>query len=354
LFICKRRSDNEKMLLYTINNMTANSQSQSRSRSKSSPSENLSYLNNTNLSSSFFQNNFNASSITINPDSFDNSKYIKSSNNRSSSNLKKSARKSTCSKAPSVHSISTLCTNISNNNIANASNNNNNNNNSSSISVSIQGDSTLNDKNSHPPPLMTKKNSTYNYSIKTFSTKDPALTGLSQNIKTLFANSYNDNNNNNNNSNSLFNDSSYSFSNNRASFSTNSLKEFSYEKLYNKESNTSSSSNVKNKYGHHKKHSSSVSISIPKVASSSSINISPKNTMTVTSPQQPKIVKLKKPVHTKQISISRSVYSEPVLPFNTAGSEISIKNDEIDGYTPMDSQDPLTINNNTSTLFKYK
>jgi len=43
LFICKRRSDNEKMLLYTISNMTANSQSQSRSRSKSSPSENLSF-----------------------------------------------------------------------------------------------------------------------------------------------------------------------------------------------------------------------------------------------------------------------------------------------------------------------
>jgi hypothetical protein len=344
LFICKRRSDNEKMLLYTISNMTGNSQS--RSRSKSSPSECLSY-NNTNLSGSIFQNNFNGSSITINPDNFDNSKYGKSSNNRSSSNLKKSYRKSASSRAPSVHSISTLCTTTSNNNTINLLSNNS--------SINGQVDSSINDKSVHIPPLTTKKNSTYNYSIKTLSTKDPSLTGLSQNIKTLFANSYSGDNS------SIHENFGYSTSNNHSSYSGKSTKDFPYEKLINKDSGGISNSNVKNKYNQHKKQSSSISINIPKVASSSSISISPKNTKNITSPQQPKIVKLKKPVHTKQISISRSVYSEPIVPFNkTTNSEISIKNDDLEniGNLYIDSQEPITINtkinnNNNSSIFKY-
>jgi len=332
------------MLLYTISNMTGNSQS--RSRSKSSPSECLSY-NNTNLSGSIFQNNFNGSSITINPDNFDNSKYGKSSNNRSSSNLKKSYRKSASSRAPSVHSISTLCTTTSNNNTINLLSNNS--------SINGQVDSSINDKSVHIPPLTTKKNSTYNYSIKTLSTKDPSLTGLSQNIKTLFANSYSGDNS------SIHENFGYSTSNNHSSYSGKSTKDFPYEKLINKDSGGISNSNVKNKYNQHKKQSSSISINIPKVASSSSISISPKNTKNITSPQQPKIVKLKKPVHTKQISISRSVYSEPIVPFNkTTNSEISIKNDDLEniGNLYIDSQEPITINtkinnNNNSSIFKY-
>jgi len=371
LFICKRRSDNEKELLYALSNMNGNSQSRSRSRSRSKSvhSENLSYINNTRLSASLFPNNYNLSSITIAQDNLDNSKYMKNSSSLNTSNIRKSYRKSISSKAPSVHSISTLCTSTSVNNNANTHTHNNNNNtntntnntttttnNNTTTNTSInngQGDSTLNEKSNHLLSLTTKKNSTYNYSIKTLSTKDPSLTGLSQNIKTLFANSYSSdtssillNNNDNGNGNG---------GNTRASISGNIIsKDYNFDKSFNTKennnnnngngisssnNNNSSNTNVKNLLNHHKKQSSSVSIiNIPKVASSSSIN---KNS-------QPKMIKLKKPVHTKQISISRSVYSE---------SELSLR-DELDKNNfYLDAQEALslnTISNNNATLFKYK
>lgn len=306
LCIFKRRSDREKMLLYALSNASASSQS--RSRSKSSPSENMSYLN--SGSYSYFGNTFNASSITINPDTIDSQKHSKSH--------KKSRRKSNASKAPSVHSISTLC----------------------NISSQNQGDTSQNEKSNQSLSLSTKKSS-YNYSIKTFSAKDPSLTGLSQNIKTLFANSYNGVSDNN------------SYYETFSTLSTGSPRvEPMYDSVLYKDNINSNS--IKKVYSKHKKQTSSISITIPKM-SNNSVNVSPKNNynggsvVSINSPQQPKVIKVKKPVHTKQFSISRSVYSEPVLPISTTCSEISI-HDDLDGISYIEPpQDPISFNANGNT-----
>jgi len=309
LCIFKRRSDKEKILLYTLSNA-----SNSRSRSKSSPSENMSYLNSGSYltSGSYFGNTFNASSITINPDTLDSQKHSRSSHS------KKSRRKSTGSKAPSVHSISTLCT-------------------SNSTPNKNEGDTTQNEK--HNLSLSTKKSS-YNYSIKTFSAKDPSLTGLSQNIKTLFANSYSGNNDSN------------TYYDTFSTLSTGSPKiEAPYDSVLYKDSISSNS--IKNIYGQHKKQNSSISITIPKISNNTSVNVSPKNNLNgngvvaVNSPQQPKLIKIKKPVHTKQFSVSRSVYSEPVLPMNTTSSEISL-HDDLDGISYIEPQDQISFNANST------
>ncbi|OUM59123.1 hypothetical protein PIROE2DRAFT_15428 [Piromyces sp. E2] len=321
IFFFKKRNDNEKMLLYTLSHGTMNSQSKSRSRS--SPSENMSYLNSGSYltsgsyinNGSYFGNTFNASSITINPDSMENQKHSKSLSH-SGSNMKKSKRKSSSSKAPSVHSISTLGTN----------NNNTPNN---------QGDTTQNDKSHHNNNLsLSTKKSSYNYSIKTFSTKDPSLTGLSQNIKTLFANSY-----------SGMNDTN-SYYDTFSTLSTGSPKVelSSYDNVLYKD-NVSSSS-IKNIYGQHKKQNSSISITIPKISNNNSVNVSSKNNHNGNSPQQAKVIKIKKPVHTKQFSISKSVYSEPALPLTTTSSEISL-HDDLDGISYIE-QDQISFNANNT------
>ncbi|ORX46240.1 hypothetical protein BCR36DRAFT_585383 [Piromyces finnis] len=302
------------MLLYTLSNITANSQS--RSRSKSSPSENMSYLN----SGSYFQNTFNASSITINPDTIENfsQKHSKGTSHTGTS-IKKSKRKSSSSKAPSIHSISTLCN-------GNSSPNN------------VQ-DNSQNDKSYHNLSLSTKKSS-YNYSIKTFSAKDPSLTGLSQNIKTLFANSYNGTSDTN------------SYYETFSTLPTNSPKiDSSYDNVLYKDNVTSSS--IKTMYGQHKKQNSSISITIPKISNSNTINVSPKNSysaggnlIAVSSPQQQRVIKIKKPVHTKQFSVSKSVYSEPMLPINTDNSEILL-HDDLDGISYIEPQDQISFNGNS-------
>jgi len=304
LLICKKRSDKEKLLLYTLSNAANNVQT--RSRSKSNPSETGSYIN----SNSLHQN----SSITINPESMDGQKF--KSLTHSASSYKKSSRRSVSSRAPSIHSITTLC------------NNNNLNNN--------QGD-TQNDKSHHNLSLSTKKSS-YNYSIKTFSAKDPSLTGLSHNIKTLFANSYS-------NSNSMDNNSFYDT---YSSLSNSPKIEPANEPVY--KDNTS----FKNLYNNnHKKQSSSISIEIPKVGSSSSLSSPNKNN----SSQTTKLVKIKKPVHTKQFSLSRDIYSDTFIDMNTNLTEISIQNnDEIDKSSISESPENLSFNtshttNNSSTDF---
>jgi len=316
LCICKRRSENEKLLMYTLSNVTANSQS--RSRSKSSPSENMSYLNNNNLNNSYFQN-MNASSVTINPETLENIKLMKNYNG--GTNFKKSSRRSTCSKAPSVHSVSTLCTNTSNNN-----NNNNNNTNDG------------NEKGHHNLSLITKK-SQYNYSIKTFSAKDP--TGLSHNIKSLFANSYTvngfDTNSYNDNCSSIYN-----------TLTSSPNIEPSHDNNLNKDFINSNN---------HRKQSSSISINVPKGSSSSStINISPRNSIngtivSVTTQQQPKIVKLKKSLHTKQLPVTPTGFcTEPVSPINSTDDYIHIDNDEVDSEGIPNGQDNLLFNtDNTVT-----
>jgi len=315
LCICKRRSENEKLLMYTLSNVTANSQS--RSRSKSSPSENMSYMNNNNLNSSYFQN-VNASSVTINPETLENIKLMKNYNG--GTNFKKSSRRSTCSKAPSIHSVSTLCTNTSNNNM----NNNNN---------TIDGS----DKGHHNLSLITKK-SQYNYSIKTFSAKDP--TGLSHNIKSLFANSYTVNGFDTNS----YNDNCSVYN----SLTSSPNIEPSHDNNLNKDIINSNN---------HRKQSSSISINVPKGSSSSStINISPRNSIngtivSVTTQQQPKIVKLKKSLHTKQLPVTPTGFcTEPVSPINSTDDYIHIDNDEVDSEGIPNGQDNLLFNtDNTVT-----
>jgi len=326
LCICKKRSENEKMLLYTLSNVTANSQS--RSRSKSSPSENMSYLNNTNLSTSYFQN-INASSITINPESYENTKLLK---NYSGTNFKKSSRKSISSKAPSIHSVSTLCTCNSNNNLNSLNNN------------GLSTDLNLNEKGHHNLSLSTKK-SQYNYSIKTFSAKDP--TGLSQNIKSLFANSYNVNGFDTNS----YNDNC-SMYNNPSIISSPKVEQ--HDTISHKDLN---SSNIINMNGH-KKQPSSISINIPKVGSSASI---PKNTIngnvaSIATQPQSKVVKLKKHIHSKQFTISPEFSSEPNTPINSINSTnstddyVQIHSDVIDSVNFADSRENLLFNtDNTST-----
>jgi len=315
------------MLLYTLSNVTANSQS--RSRSKSSPSENMSYLNSTNLSTSYFQN-INASSITINPESYENTKLLKNYNG--GTNFKKSSRKSVSSKAPSIHSVSTLCTCNSNNNLNNLNNN------------GLSSDLNFNEKGHHNLSLSTKK-SQYNYSIKTFSAKDP--TGLSQNIKSLFANSYTvngfDTNSYNDNC-SMYNNPSI----------VGSPKGEQHDTISHKDLN---SSNIINMNGH-KKQPSSISINIPKVGSSASI---PKNTIngnvaSIATQPQSKVVKLKKHIHSKQFTISPEFSSEPNTPINSINSTnstddyVQIHSDVIDSVNFADSRENLLFNtDNTST-----
>jgi len=269
LYIFKKRSDNEKQILYTL---SANANSQSRSRSKSSPSDNLSYLN----SGTYFQN---ASSVTVNPDYPDGQKPYKGSN------MKKNKRKSTGSKAPSIHSISTLCTNTSNPN------------------------------NQADTLSLTTKKSSYNYSIKTFSAKDPSLTNLSQNIKTIFANSYNGTNEvSNNNPNNYYDPFN--------TLSTSSSKMDIHDNGYIKDSAN------KNIYTHHKKRNSSISINIPKNSNGSTISVSsPK--LSYSSPILPnKVIKIKKPLHAKQFSVN-NIYPDSGRINNSYTSDGIIG---IDGY----------------------